>query len=115
MKSTIFLTIRNLNLIFLAILLFALFFVSKATCSYYFLEMTFGMDLAVLGASIVWFPDLFIYFLSWETAYPQNLPLWNDLNPLRKIRYVGAALILVFLGLWLSGSRLIDLRQTSCF
>ena len=77
--------------------------------------MTFGMDLAVLGASVVWAPDLFIYFLSWETAYPQNLRLWKDLNTLTKIRYVGAALILLFLGLWLSGSRLIDLRQTSCF
>ena len=115
MKKVIFLAIRNVNLILLVILILALFLVSKTTCTYQVLQIALGVDLLIQGSSILWSPDLFLYFLSIGTAYPIDLPSWMDYNLPTKIRFAIFSLFILFFGYASLYGAFTTLRQMGCF
>ena len=76
MKNVVLLTVRNINIVFLMILIAAQVLLSKASCTYCAVQIVFGADVFIQGTGVVWSPDLFIYFffhLSFRSKESSNL------------------------------------------
>ena len=114
MKNVVFLTVRNVNIGLLIILIAAQFVLSKASCTYYVVQMVLGVDIFIQGTSVVWSPNLFICFFSIFLSEPKNLPTWKDLGILAKVRLIIVALFLLSIGSAAFYTGLVSLRQMGC-
>ena len=99
MNKTIFLFIRNVNLIFVSLIIAGLFLVSKESNLYFGLEIIFGADLALQSTAVVWCPDLFLHFLSIFGTSSEGIPMWSELKSSKKIRLSVTALFFLLLGI----------------
>jgi hypothetical protein len=86
MRKQAFLAIRNINLVFVLLLLAGFFLIDKQTCAYAGVEIAFGLNLLIQSTSIIWNPDLFVCFISVFQSESSNFPAWKDVQLSQKFR-----------------------------
>jgi hypothetical protein len=114
MNKTLMLAVRNVNLILLAITSIGLFTVDKRSCVYFGLEVIFGLNIIFQCTSIIWSPDLFLYFLSVFGMQDGRVPTWAELKLSKKVRLIVTMIIFLAFGVISVYAGFMKLRVNSC-